>query len=1083
MAINMGKAVAYLELDTSNFTKGFASAKSDLKTFTNTSLGASTRLTALSSAMVTVGSTLTKSVSVPLAAVGAAAVKTTADFDAGMSEVKAISGATGTQFEQLQAKAIEMGAKTKYSATEAASAFKYMAMAGWDTNDMLSGISGVMNLAAASGEDLATTSDIVTDALTAFGLKAEDSSHFADILAQASSRSNTNVGLMGETFKYVAPVAGALGYSAEDCAVAIGVMANSGIKATQAGTALRSLFTRLAKPTKTVAAAMEQYGISLTDAEGNMKPLNTLMVELRDKFSGLSEAQKANLAATLAGQEGMSGLLAIVNSSDEDFNNLTASINNCDGASEKMAKTMQDNLKGSVTIFKSTVESAAIAVGKKLTPEVRKFVDMGTNLVKKFNDMSDAEKTNIVNIGKMATVIPVATLVGGKLLGVALNLGKGLGNTAKQTALFVKAIKLYKSGATEAALSTGQWFSALPKLGAGVASFLIDPVTIAVAGLAVLAITLRSNVKEMEKYQEAGNKMTEEEQLLVDKTSELKQTYDELNSAKEKGIQSANDESTAQQNLWEKLQGTVDANGRVLAGKETYAKFIAGELSDSLGQEITIVDGQIQEYDKLKNAIQQVIEKKRAEAIQSAMKSEYEEAMKKQTEATLLYNENLGKLTSTKQKLKKAEEEASKAVDTYTSHLEFGTGKANPYYDAMLKAQGKAQGLSDKLEKQTKAVDDSREAMEGYNQTIANYEGLSGALIEGDAQKINDALLKVKEGFQTAETSTRQSLEEQAKTLKEKYEQMQQNLMDGATGVTEESVAQMKALADQADKELEAKLEQDKNTLTQKFKAIGVEAPQTLIDGLANKSDVIQKTVTNILTNMANGVNLKKGELKTLFKQLGIDVPNSLTTQLSSLSPSVQKQAVQLLMQLQNGEASQRPAILKQMKDLGLKVDDSVAKGIQKDTGKVKTESGKVGSAGHKEMQNKMDKKLKSPNMDTNTTESAKKEANSAFSAMQSIFSGKNISAKIKATIETAKEKVSGKHANGLDYVPYDGYIAYLHQGERVLTKQQNRSYNKEERGIVTTGGDTFNFYNVQPDAYEYSRQMKKAKEELLKGF
>lgn len=319
MAINMGTAVAYLELDTSKFTKGFASARNDLQQFNNSSASISTRLTGLSNAMVATGSVLTKSVSVPLLTIGAAALKTTADFDAGMSEVKAISGATGTEFKQLETKAIQMGAKTKYSATEAASAFKYMAMAGWDTNDMLSGISGVMNLAAASGEDLATTSDIVTDALTAFGLSAKDSSHFADILAQASSRSNTNVGLMGETFKYVAPVAGALGYSAEDCAVAIGLMANSGIKASQAGTALRSLFTRLAKPTDTVAAAMEKYNITLTDANGNMKPLSTLMSEMRDRFSGLSEAQKANLAATLAGQEGMSGLLAIVNSSDDDL--------------------------------------------------------------------------------------------------------------------------------------------------------------------------------------------------------------------------------------------------------------------------------------------------------------------------------------------------------------------------------------------------------------------------------------------------------------------------------------------------------------------------------------------------------------------------------------------------------------------------------------------------------------------------------------------------------------------------------------------------------------------------------------------
>lgn len=1081
MAVNMGTAIAYLELDTSKFTKGFVSARSDLQQFNNSSASISTRMTGLSNAMVAVGSTLTKSVSVPLATIGAMALKTTADFDAGMSEVKAISGATGTEFKQLETKAIQMGAKTKYSATEAASAFKYMAMAGWDTNDMLSGISGVMNLAAASGEDLATTSDIVTDALTAFGLSAKDSSHFADILAQASSRSNTNVGLMGETFKYVAPVAGALGYSAEDCAVAIGLMANSGIKASQAGTALRSLFTRLAKPTDTVAAAMEKYNITLTDANGNMKPLSTLMSEMRDRFSGLSEAQKANLAATLAGQEGMSGLLAIVNSSDDDFKNLTDSINNADGASERMAKTMQDNLKGSFTIFKSTVESAAISIGKKLTPEVRKFVDTGTNLVKKFNDMSDAEKTNVVNIGKMATVIPLATLAGGKLLGSMLNLGKGIVKFNGEMSLLVQAIGLYRQGEIKAALATGEWFSSLSSLGTGIMSFVTNPAGAAVIGVAALTVALIANTREMENYKKAGSKMSEEEQMLIDRTKELKQAYDESNKSKLDAIKSANDESTAQQTLWEKLQGTVDANGRVLAGKEAYAQFIAGELSDSLGKEISIVNGQIQGYDKLKNTIQQVIEKKRAEAIQSAMQEQYSEALQKQSEATLLYNENLGKVMATKQKLKKAEAEATKALDDYTSHLELGTGKANPYYNAMLQAQGKVEGLNEKVKQQTKAIDDSREAMEGYNQTVANYEGLSSALIEGDAQKISDALLKVQNSFQTANTATRESLEEQAQTLNEKYEQMKQALADGATGVTEESVAQIKALSDQANKELEAKLEQDKNTLKTKFQQVGIEAPQSLIDSLSGKSAEIQQTTMNILTNMANGVSIKKGELKTLFRQLGIDVPNSLITQLAGMSPSVQQQAVQLLMQLQNGEASQRPAVLQQMKNLGLKVDDSVASGIQGNTGKVKTESGKVGSAGHKEMQNKMDKKLKSPNVDSNTTTSAQTEASSAFSAMQSYFAGRSISARIKATIESAKSAVKGKHANGLDYVPYNGYIAELHKGERVLTKQENVRYNKGE-GNARGNGDTFIFYNTQPDPYEYARQQKKAKRELLFG-
>ena len=331
-----------------------------------------------------------------LSAMAGYSIKVGADFEAGMSKVSAISGATGDELSKLTEKAKEMGAKTKFSATEASEAFQYMAMAGWKTEDMLSGIDGIMNLAAASGESLAKTSDIVTDALTAFGMAASDSSHFADVLAKASSNSNTNVAMMGETFKYVAPVAGALKFSVEDCAVAIGLMANSGIKASQAGTSMRQLFTNLVKPTDAMAQAMEDLGISMTDAEGKTKSLDTLMGDLRQSFSGLSEAQKAQYAATLAGQEGMSGLLAIVNASDADFNALKTSIYNADGAAEQMADTMNDNLKGSLTIAGSALEGFGIAIYEKIQTPLKKAVDAGTEDINRLSKAFQSGGLNAV---------------------------------------------------------------------------------------------------------------------------------------------------------------------------------------------------------------------------------------------------------------------------------------------------------------------------------------------------------------------------------------------------------------------------------------------------------------------------------------------------------------------------------------------------------------------------------------------------------------------------------------------------------------------------------------------------------------
>lgn len=295
-------------------------------------------------------------------------IDTFANFEAAMSQVKAISGATGEDFDKLTQKAKYMGATTKFTATEAAEGFNYMAMAGWKTQDMLDGIEGIMSLAAASGESLGTTSDIVTDALTAFGLKASDSGHFADVLAQASANANTNVGMLGESFKYIAPVAGAMGYKIEDISLALGLMANSSVKGTMAGTALKTALANMAAPTDKMAAAMDQYGISLTDGKGNMKSFRGVMDNLRTSLGGLSEAEQTAAASTIFGKEAMAGMLSIINASEEDYNKLADAVNNADGASQKMADTMLDNLQGAFTLLQSAADGVKLSLGERLKP-------------------------------------------------------------------------------------------------------------------------------------------------------------------------------------------------------------------------------------------------------------------------------------------------------------------------------------------------------------------------------------------------------------------------------------------------------------------------------------------------------------------------------------------------------------------------------------------------------------------------------------------------------------------------------------------------------------------------------------------
>lgn len=302
-------------------------------------------------------------------------IETYKDFEAAMSQVQAISGATGSEVTKLTNKAKEMGATTKFTAEESAEAFNYMAMAGWKTEDMLSGIEGILSLAAASGEDLATTSDIVTDALTAFNMKASDAGRFSDVLAAAASNANTTVSGMGETFKYAGSMAGALGYSIEDVALMTGLMANTGIKATMAGTALNSIFTRLSTNTNGAADAMSDLGIEFFTSEGNARDLSDVMEELRSATANMTAEQKSQLANTIAGTQAQKGLLAILNASEEDYNKLANAINNADGAAANMSETMLDNLQGSITLLQSAVDGVKISFGERLSPYVRGLAD------------------------------------------------------------------------------------------------------------------------------------------------------------------------------------------------------------------------------------------------------------------------------------------------------------------------------------------------------------------------------------------------------------------------------------------------------------------------------------------------------------------------------------------------------------------------------------------------------------------------------------------------------------------------------------------------------------------------------------
>ncbi|UZT88569.1 phage tail tape measure protein [Staphylococcus epidermidis] len=371
------------------------------------------KIKSIGDSMKSVGRNMSLHVTAPIVAGFGAAMKKSIDFDDTMRKVKATSGATGDEFNQLRIKALQMGRDTKFTASESAEAMNYMALAGWDTKDMLKGIGGVMDLAAASGEDLASVSDIVTDNLTAFGMKAKDSTHFADVLAQTSSKANTDVRGLGEAFKYAAPVAGALGYTIEDTSVAIGLMSNAGIKGEKAGTALRTMFTNLSKPTKAMKDEMDKLGISITDSNGEMLPMRDVMDQLRTKMGGLSKDQQAAAASTIFGKEAMSGALAVINASDEDYKKLTKSIDGSKGASKRMAKEMEGGIGGAMRKMKSAIESLAISLGDALAPMLYKAAKWITSLANKFSNLPTGVQKTIAVVGLLAAAIGPLLMVFG----------------------------------------------------------------------------------------------------------------------------------------------------------------------------------------------------------------------------------------------------------------------------------------------------------------------------------------------------------------------------------------------------------------------------------------------------------------------------------------------------------------------------------------------------------------------------------------------------------------------------------------------------------------------------------------------
>lgn len=991
VGINAGTIFAYLELDTSKFTSGFKSAVNDLKVFSDKSATAQQKLNGLGSVFQSTGSLLTKSVTLPLAGVGAASVKLASDFGSRMSEVKAISGTTGKDFENLKKKAIEMGAKTKFSAGESADAFKYMAMAGWDAESMMSGIEGIMNLAAASGEDLATTSDIVTDALTAFGLKASDSAHFADVLAKASSKSNTNVGLMGETFKYVAPVAGALGYSVEDCATAIGIMANNGIKGSQAGTALRSMFTRLAKPTDQVAAAMKQYNISLTDANGNMKPLRTLLVEMRERFDGLSESEAAQLAATLAGQEGMSGLLAIMNTSEDDFNSLAGEIDNASGSAQDMADIMMDNTAGAIEQLKGALESAGIIIGEKLTPYIQALAEKITDLVEKFNSLSESEQNSIIKHALLAAAIgPILLIVG--------NVLKAIGSVIT----IIETIK-----------------------GLGIVEFLggiSAPVWGVIAVVAALALAFADLWKNCDEFKQT---MTD----IAEKIGAAWSSFCDEFTAKinELGF-NFEDITDILQAVWKTFCEIVKP---LFEGAfDSLADVIQGVLSIILSIMDVFIGLFTGDWEQLGDGILGILS-----ALVKAITGVLENIFK-------ILGGMVGALLRAL-----GLDEAADAVEGFFDTIGDFFGNIPEY----LSEAGDAIG-SFFTETIPEFFDNAVETVTGF------FEGI-GEKISGFVDDIISFFTEtIPDAFNTFISET---IPNAIDGIVQWFEQLPYKIGYFIGQIAGHFYNMGTSIVDWITNDLPEII----GNIVDWFK----ELPGKIWDWLCKVVDDIGQWGSDLIDKATTAVTGFIDTVINFFKELPGNIWNWLVSVVEKIK--------------QWGSDMKQKAI-----EIGTKFKDTLVNffknlpsnimGFLKSIPEKVTSIGKSLKEAGKNIFNKLWEGLKSVGESIlgwfqGFVDKIKSFVSGIVDGFKSVVSGADDAKK-------ASESVNGSHALGLDYVPYNGYIAELHKGERVLTAQENEEYNA---GRATGGGDTFVFYNTKPDPYEYSRQMKRAKRDLEFGY
>lgn len=662
------------------------------------------KITKISNKIDNVGSKLTTSLTLPVLAIGTAAISTGNDFEKQMSRVQAIAGATKEELEELTNQAIDLGASTSFSASEVASGMENLASAGFTTHEIMSSMPGLLDLAASSGADLATASEIAASAIRGFGLEASESAHVADVFAEAAARTNAQTEDMGEAMKYIAPVAHTMGISLEETAAAIGIMSDAGIKGSQAGTSLRGALTRLTKPTDKMTKVMEKLGISFYDSEGKMKSLTEIIKMLQDSTAKLSEEQQQYTLATLFGTESLSGMLSLIQRGPKELNNLTKSFEGADGAAKDMANTMLDNTSGAIEEMKGSLESAGIAIQKTLAPYIKDLTKKIQELVDKFIKLSDEEKENVIKtVALVATIGPAVKIIGKLGTGIG-TLSKGIGSLSKLIGTLIPKI-VQTSGA---ASTLSGVLSGLGVAGAGAIAFF---------GAAAVGIGVYQ-VKQHETIIEA-NKLTQE-------TIKQKDAFNLLIETQNQKLASDMQQISKTEELWQELQKITDENGKVKSGYEERAKVVTSALSKALGTEINLNGDVVQGYKDIQSEIDNLIRKKKAEAIMSAQEEAYTEAFSARQDA---YKQIL---------------DLQNQISEKQNKIAFADGRERAK-------------LTTEIGALTKSLQEQQDLVKQYDVTIADYEYDQKLAMENTANSVAELINRNAISYQSDVNNLQQS--------------------------------------------------------------------------------------------------------------------------------------------------------------------------------------------------------------------------------------------------------------------------------------------------------------------------------------